>query len=344
MTQTSARAGDTRRSPLARSATLGAGLAAALAMSAQAADIHGISAMAGPPAGFDAVHASDAQLNAFALPPRPDATKTPDAYAKWVRAMSARTRRVMAPLQITNVYHGPVRAPAAAGRIADTSTYTSYNWSGVVNTNTLSRYNANHSFYYLVSDFVIPTATNATCDGTWDYSSTWDGIDGWNSGDVLQAGTESDAYCSGGSTNTYYSAWIEWYPYSESRISGFPVAPGDDMFVEVWDVSSTVGYAYLENISTGQTAEYELTAPSGTQLVGNSAEWIVERPSVGGSLATLSAYGLDYQSGAAAYNFNFTQYVPGSSTSFLVNMLDNNGDTISAPSLLGKTAIEYVYE
>jgi hypothetical protein len=324
---------------------LAAGAAALLAVSAQAAgipvDLHSMAAVGGPPAGFDAVHASDAQLAAFALPPRPDMMKTPDAYAKWVRAMSARQTRLLAPLQATTIFHGPAKM-AAAGRTANTS--NSYNWSGVANTNTLTSYNANHSFYYIISDYVIPQVSNATCDGTYDYSSQWVGIDGWNSNDVLQAGTEADAYCSGGSTSQYYSAWIEWYPYSESRISGFPVAPGDDMFVEVWNTSATNGYAYLYNISTGQTAEYNLTPPSGTTLVGNSAEWIVERPGVGGGLATLANYGLDYMSGAAAYNFKSAEFIPGSTTSFLINMLDNNGNTTSVSALLGKTAIEYTYE
>ena len=39
--------------------------------------------------------------------------------------------------------------------------------------------------------------------------------------------------CSGSTTATFYSAWIEWYPYSETRVYG--VNPGDDMFVETVD-------------------------------------------------------------------------------------------------------------
>ena len=300
-------------------------------------------AVADAPAGFDAVHASDAQIAAFALPPRPDKAVAPDAYRKWERAMIARGKRVLAPLQETAIYHGPMLRPARS-QVSDT-TYTSSNWSGGVSTNALTNYNSNTSFYYILSDFVVPTATNATCDGGWDYSSTWDGIDGWNSGDVLQAGTESDAYCNGSTTSTYYSAWIEWFPYSESRISGFPVSPGDDIFLEVWNTNPTTGYAYLENISTGQVVEYQLTPPSGTSLVGNSAEFVVERPGVNGGLATLSAYGLDYQSSAAAVTFKGATLFPGAGkNSFLVNMLDNNGNTISAPTALGRNALEYVYQ
>ena len=42
------------------------------------------------------------------------------------------------------------------------------------------------------------------------------------------------------------------FPYGEVRISGFPIAPNNEMFVEVWHTSPTQGYAYLVNLTTGQ--------------------------------------------------------------------------------------------
>jgi hypothetical protein len=318
-------------------------LPAAAAEMFTATAVPSIRAVAPPPAGFDAVHASDAALAALALPPRPDAIANPAVYAKWVRAMSVRAKRSDATLQMTNIFHGPARQQGRDSRVANTA--TSSNWSGIVNTNTLTSYNARKSFYFLVSDYVIPAVSNATCDGAWDYSSQWAGIDGWNSGDVLQAGTEADAYCSGSTTSTFYSAWIEWYPYSESRISGFPVAAGDDMYVEVWNTSSTVGFAYMINLNTGQDVEFELTPPSGTTLVGNSAEWVVERPGVSGGLATLSDYALDYFSGAQAQNFARNVFLPGNKTSsFPVDMLDNNGNPASDVTLLGSSSMEFSYQ
>ena len=65
----------------------------------------------------------------------------------------------------------------------------------------------------------------------WDYSTQWVGIDGLGSPDVLQAGTEADSYASGATHATFYAAWIEWFPLSESRISNFSVAPGNEIFV-----------------------------------------------------------------------------------------------------------------
>jgi hypothetical protein len=106
---------------------------------------------------------------------------------------------------------------------------------------------------------------------------------------VLQAGVEFDAYCSGSTRASYYSAWYEWYPYGEVRI-GLPVTAGDDMFVEVWHTSATQGYMYIVNLDTNQYSEVGFTAPPGVSLVGNSAEWVVEAPTVGGSLATMVDY------------------------------------------------------
>ncbi len=52
--------------------------------------------------------------------------------------------------------------------------------------------------------------------------------------------------------------------------------------------STTTATVYLTNQSSGVTTSFSISAPRGTALVGNSAEWIVERPTVGGSVANLT--------------------------------------------------------
>ena len=75
---------------------------------------------------------------------------------------------------------------------------TSSNWSGYAVTGANGTFGKNNKFHF--SEWVVPVAQQAVgvCNGFWDYSSQWDGFDGFSSGDVLQAGTEADAYCSGG--------------------------------------------------------------------------------------------------------------------------------------------------
>jgi len=294
-----------------------------------------------PPAAFNPLTAADEDLALYGFPPRPDAKKSPETFATWQKAMTASQKHVVPTLEQTAIFHGPAQTNAAMSKSGSNTSY-SYNWSGYVLTNHATSYSSS-SYYFLVSDYVVPIAEQAfgACTGGWDYSSTWAGLDGWSNGDVLQAGTESDAYCNSGYKAPYYSAWYEWYPYGEVRIGGFPITAGDDMFVEVWSTSSTVGHAYMVNYNTNQYVNITFTAPPGTHLVGNSAEWVVERPGVNGGLATLTNYISDVLWAANAYDFGYhagSPGAPGLSTSTPVDMLDNGSNVISYPSLIGPAA------
>ena len=108
----------------------------------------------------------------------------------------------------------------------------------------------------------------------------------------------------------------------------------------MWNTSPTNGYAYFHNYSTGQVVEYQLTAPSGTSLVGNSVEWIVERPTVGGGLATLTNYidsawpngiALNYQTATPTYQYQ--GQTPAAGTLNVITMVDNNGNGISSAAI-----------
>jgi Peptidase A4 family len=297
------------------------------------------------PANFDPISASDEELAYHGFPPRPNQNTEPKAYATWFKAMKASKVRVVPKLEQTQIFHGPVKQGKASNPKAienspllstqASNTAYSYNWSGYVDFSGASKYGAS-SFYFLVNDYTVPVAEQAfgACTGTWDWGSAWNGIDGWGSPDVLQAGIEFDAYCSGSTRASYYSAWYEWYPYGEVRIGGFPIAPGDDMFVEVWHTSPTQGYAYLVNYNNNKAVEVGFTAKPGYPLVGNSAEWVVERPSVGGSLTTLTNYIMDPFWDAYAYTAGYAAYYQISGAT-PIDMLDNSGKVISYPEYLG---------
>ena len=312
-------------------------------------NLPGTTTIAAPPAGFDALTASDEELAYHGFPPRPNQNTEPKAFATWAKAMQHSKVRVVPTLQQTSIFHGPAKQAKASAvnptaveknlSLANqpSNTSYSYNWSGYVDFSGATSYGAK-SYYFLVNDFTVPVAEQAfgACTNGWDWGSAWNGIDGWGSPDVLQAGIEFDAYCAlgGAVRSTYYSAWYEWYPFSEVRIGGFPIAPGDDIFVEVWNTSSTAGHAYLVNYNNNQSVNISFNAPSGTHLVGNSAEWVVERPSVGGSLTTLTNYIMDpfwdayaYTQGYAAFN-DIDEATP-------VDMLDNSGKVISYPEYEG---------
>lgn len=311
-----------------------------------ALNIAGATTIDAPPAGFDPIAASDEDLAYHGFPPRPNQNTQPKAYATWTKAMQHSKNRIVPKLEQTAVFHGPAQQAKPTAKTAaavtnnltlasqPSNTSTSYNWSGYVDFSGATSYGTT-SYYYVVNDFTVPVAQQAfgACTGGWDWGSAWNGIDGWGSPDVLQAGIEFDAYCSGGSRSSFYSAWYEWYPFSEVRIGGFPIVPGDDIFVEVWNTSSTAGHAYLVNYNNNQSVNISFSAPSGTVLKGNSAEWVVERPSVGGSLTTLTNYIMDPFWDAYAYTRGSAFYDIDEATP--VNMLDNAGNVISYPEYLG---------
>jgi hypothetical protein len=120
------------------------------------------------------------------------------------------------------------------------------------------------------------------------------GIDGWGSGDVLQAGTETEITEVLWFTISNVYTWWEWYPAGEVAITNLPVSPGDVMYCLICVNSTTSATVYFSNQATGVSTNFTITAPSGTTLAGNSAEWVVERPTVNGSVASLTDYDLVY--------------------------------------------------
>jgi hypothetical protein len=278
-------------------------------------------------------------LNArYAIPPAPPVSSG-KAYQEWKKAVSASPIRETPTFTQTNVSNGPARITGTAEKSAvgnSTVSTTSSNWSGSATDGITNPKDVES----IETEFVVPVARQAfgACTGGWDWSSVWPGIDGFGSNDVLQGGIEADAYCSGGAKSSYYSAWIEWFPNYETRVSSPAISPGDLLFVEVWNVSPTQGYVYFHDFSTNVTAEYGLTAPSGTTLRGNSVEWIVERPRVGGGLATLTNYidapltqGIAWNYSASPQTYYYPNVNPAyPATLYLITMLDNLGQGISS--------------
>jgi len=321
-------------------------------------NIPGVRTFHAPPTGFTPLTASDTELATYGFPPRPSKESDPQNYAKWAKAMAAVKVRWNGKLTDMGVSSMPGK-PAPAGAAAPTDaasaspgTVNYYNWSGFANTNKLKTWNKNTSFYYVVSEFNVPVAQQpfGACDGGWDWEVSWAGIDGFSNGDVLQGGSSSEAYCNGGSKSTYYCGWVEWYP-SYDILCEFGVNPGDDIFAEPYDPTGGFndGYVYIEDETTGTVGTYTLSYVSGPALVGNSADYIVERPCCrSGDYYPLANYVWDFWAGSYAEDFKQyddglpVTYYPGSmaTTTYLINMVnDQNTETISYPQAQGKFGI-----
>jgi hypothetical protein len=232
-----------------------------------------------PPAGFNPLKADTVTLARFGFPLSPDPKQEPKAAGIWRKQMSRPLRHILPQLRPR-----PEKKQGPSGKAG----LSSPNWSGGVLL-------TGGPFESVFGAWTVPAIAPGTSgDGDW-WSVAWIGIDGWNSGDVLQAGTGQHVSRNNGVVSTEYFAWYEWYPYNWVEITNLAVAPGDAIsaMVRYLGISNGLGLgtATLTNLTTGSSATVQFSAPSGTTLQGNCAEWILERPGINGSLASLPEYG-----------------------------------------------------
>jgi peptidase A4-like protein len=309
-----------------------------------AGPVTGVRAITPPPEGFDPVAASPMARTQYHVPPEPNAATNPHAHEQWEKAMTGfrhLNRNTPTPtLTATKLFHGPAKLVGPVSKTENGTISVNFlNWSGTAVTDDKKPF----AHGAIVAEFVVPTARQpfGTCSGDWTFSSQWVGLDGYSNSDVLQAGTEADAFCASNGTAQFYAAWFEWFPIGEVRVSAPTINPGDLILVQVWNESPTDGFAFFYNFSTVEAAEYEFTAPAGTSLIGNSAEWIVERPSDSAGLTSLTSYtDIPFSYGAAWSTAvaNPPQYLMGAAnpptgTLAAITMLDDNNKPISAATI-----------
>jgi hypothetical protein len=273
-----------------------------------------------PPKGFDPLKASAGDLLRHGYPRRPDAEREPQAAAMWVDAMRRYGQFEYVTPEIgerPDHFHGPVR------RTKDSPQHiangTSFNWSGEV-----VFIGQGDSFAWIIGQWTVPHVYAVPGVPGTQYSSVWLGIDGDGSSDVMQAGTESDS-------DGTCRAWFEWFPDFEHPINNFPVAYGDSMSLLLCHTGvnnaglDTAWLSFL-NMTSKQSTSFTFTAPAGTTLVGNCAEAVVERPSVGGGLATLPRYGICELNDVTAYSKNGVAYPIA--TGLALSMVGNDATTV----------------
>lgn len=205
-----------------------------------------------------------------------------------------------------------------SGPLIRASGNQSVNWSG---------YAEPGSFTSIGGSWTVPTA--GTSAATTTYASTWIGVDGLANRDLIQTGTESDVI--GGVV--HYDAWWEVLPAAERVIKHMTVQPGDRMAASIVRGPAATWTISLTDATTGST--FSLTRHY--RGPGASAEWIQERPQVGRSLATLSAYGTTAFTGLAA-NGSAPGLVPADALSMVTAV---GGPVISTPSALSRSGTSF---
>jgi len=341
---------------------------AATASEAQASSLHvvptnwpGVYAFTQPPADFDPLTASPGELESWGYPRRPSPEEGPDALARWSTAVSpALTRKIPELAKLEGVSHRPatrltVRSQSTKAVAADAS-----NWSGFA----LVPAKSAPAFDSVSGRWVLPTVKQPAdqCLGGWDYSSQWVGMGGISDADLLQSGSEADVFCDlPGNNVAEYFPWIEWLPgptlvlYENVATNTlFPFVPGDYLIVTVTATKFSGGASKnavvnFADVTQGWSVAITFTAAAvgGSKVTGSSAQWILERPEVGSTLATLPDYFVDAWQYSAAEDMSSAVYypgAPGTATVYDITMLDDSDKPISYANLYGRAVLWFFAE
>ncbi|HVV66684.1 MAG TPA: G1 family glutamic endopeptidase [Candidatus Saccharimonadales bacterium] len=262
---------------------------------------------------------STASSAASATPSAP--TPAPAAKKPAPTAGSSKAEPVVTPSPSSSVSGLTPTAPAPSGpqpgSAQVTTGYTSSNWSG---------YMATSGTFTAVSGSWH--ATNATGNGTTTSAdSTWIGIGGVTSGDLIQVGTQNIISANG---QVVTSAFYEMLPAYAQTIPGVTVAPGDSMSASITEVGSSLWAITIADNTDGQS--FSITVSYASSL--SSAEWIEEDPSYSAHQQ------IPFDNFQAAYFTGATTTQNGiaanlaTSTAQPVIMVNNNGQAIAVPSVI----------
>jgi Peptidase A4 family len=121
--------------------------------------------------------------------------------------------------------------------------------------------------------------------------------------------------------------WRVPYTHNPSgwRQLEFPSPNGGCLATPV--LTNTTGSAVFTNVTSGTTVAFHFSAPTGTTLVGNCAEWIAERPGINGSISKLADYDTVEFSNTSAHTTSGVVLKGGSGDN--MNTTDANGNVIS---------------
>lgn len=279
-----------------------------------------------PPTDFSPLAASDDQLRAWDLPPRPISGLDLKA---WTAFITKPIRRISSCGLLTNGYPGSgvkgstgVSPRVAAPDVA----VSSPNWAG--NTANGNTYTDAETTFILPAAQVGPSGTNT-------YSSSWPGVGLGNSRGypLAQAGSESDNLGPGRSN---YYLWWEVFPLQlyQQRI-GVTVNPGETLYMHA-TLHTNVATVHIVDYDLGVDLHYDF---SGTFKDDGHAEWIYERTGQNGGLPPLANAPPVFTGVQAATQGKFQSL--GSLPHFNYIMADCYGSTLAYPGNISNDGLSF---
>jgi Peptidase A4 family len=247
-----------------------------------------------PDPSFDPLTASDADLAANYLPPRPDSRTAPTAFANWQRALGTRPRFVASAAtpaaepppdkdKVFFTHPNDGRTQASSG-----------NWSGG-----LVRPRNDDPLVLVQGRWIVPD-TQSPGKNVPFASSVWVGLDGYDPASRVmpQIGTGQLYFlvpspAGNLHVQTYVAWWQVWLKHHPRRgsiwqqpIPTMPIEPEDRFYGQVQKIDDLMMSFFLKNETRNVafSAFYDLRADhAGDDLLPlecRTAEWVLERPTV----------------------------------------------------------------
>ena len=192
-----------------------------------------------------------------------------------MRPCSLRGMRIALALTLLILAAACGTAPAEAGIALH-----SPNWSGYV----AVACRACH-LRYVAASWTVP-AVNCAASPPIAQAESWVGLDGWGSGTLEQAGTDSS--CTDG--RAAYYAWYQMYPaqpvvwYGPGRLS-YDVNAGDQIRASVYyDATSGRWQLTVDDRTSGLAVTTSQPCPPGMHCGNADAEVIMEAPNLGANV------------------------------------------------------------
>ena len=245
--------------------------------------------MTEPLAADDARSLSSTELAKLGFPPRPDEASSPGNFTKWLNIVT----RPHIQVQASQIARTDIPRPQSG---VTNGTESHATWSGYELRGRAGTYNA------VMGSWSVPSVSCKPTSGSLCFNALFVGLDGDGTADLLQAGTEQEAFTYHNYTLTDYYFFNEVMPNQGlgQEIGHFPVAPSDTVFSEVWvgdsfgNPNNNGGYEWIFLLNEKTNQMYETSVPlKGTKFLGKEAEWILERPTeTNGTPYMLASYGL----------------------------------------------------
>jgi len=228
-----------------------------------------VTTFAPPPKEFNLLTATDKQLAVHGIPRKPDAVKEPALRHIWDRVFSKPVNFVQAQLVEDKVWrtlpHGLRGSQKPGFGLAG-------NWAGAVVQTASLGLNPPQPANTVFAEWVVPKINTSTKETGAQTVGFWVGLGGWNTNQVLQAGTAATL---NGNSVTYW-AWTEWFP-AGYQVANLEVQAGDTISVLVCAPESNHGYVSMMNHRTNVAISVGVSDPNGTAAYdGSSVEWVIE--------------------------------------------------------------------